>query len=84
MIFTTPLLYTLALACFGSSLPSSGNFLDPSELLEIRIEWVVYNIMCGYVTCVSDSRGSGTTIFWYTGYVTTHYMIYHLLDLYFK
>jgi hypothetical protein len=24
------------------------------ELLEIQIEWVVYHIMCGYVTCVLD------------------------------
>jgi hypothetical protein len=43
---------------FGSSLPSSGSFLDPSELLEIQIEWVVYHIMCGYVACVPDCRGS--------------------------
>jgi hypothetical protein len=57
-IFTTPLFYILAPTCFGSSLPSSGSFLDPSELLEIQIEWVVYHIMCGYVTCVPDSRGS--------------------------
>jgi hypothetical protein len=26
----------------GSSLPSSGGFLGPSESLEIQIEWVVY------------------------------------------
>jgi hypothetical protein len=30
---TTPLCYVLAATCFGSSLPSSGSFLDPSELL---------------------------------------------------
>jgi hypothetical protein len=43
--------------------------LDPFELLEIQIEWVVYRIMCGYVA---------------TGLVTTHYTIYHPFDLYFK
>jgi hypothetical protein len=52
--FTTPLYYVMAPTCFGSSLPSSGSFLDPSELLEIQIEWVVYHIMCGYVTCVPE------------------------------
>jgi hypothetical protein len=52
LIFTTPLFYILALTCFGSSMPSSGSFLDPSELLEIQIEWVVYQIMCDYVPCV--------------------------------
>jgi hypothetical protein len=40
---TTPLFYILAPTYFGSSLPSSGSFLDPSELLEIQIEWVVYH-----------------------------------------
>jgi hypothetical protein len=50
--FTTPLLYILASIYFSSSLPSSGSFLDPSELLEIQIEWVAYHIMCGYVACV--------------------------------
>jgi hypothetical protein len=39
LIFTTPLFYILAPTCFGSSLPSSGSFLDPSELLEIQISW---------------------------------------------
>jgi hypothetical protein len=34
LIFTTPLFYILAPTCFGGSLPSSGSFLDPSELLE--------------------------------------------------
>jgi hypothetical protein len=51
LICTTPLFYILAPTCFGSSLPSSGSFLDPSELLEIQIEWVVYHIMFGYVAC---------------------------------
>jgi hypothetical protein len=57
----------LAPTCFSSSLPSSGRFLDPPELLEIQIEWVVYHIMCGYMTCVPDCCGSGTTAIrcWY-------------------
>jgi hypothetical protein len=51
-----------ALTCFGSSLPSSGSFLDPSELLEIQIEWVVYHIMCGYMACVPELSCWYTTI----------------------
>src|SRR5215471_11044648 len=86
-ISITPLFYTLAPTCFGSSLPSSRSFLDPPELLEIQIEWVGYHIMCGYVTCVLECRGSvccasqlgsttdGTTTLRHTGHVTTHYMI---------
>jgi hypothetical protein len=58
LICTTPLFYILFPTCFGSSLPSSGSFLDPSELLEIQIEWVVYHIMYGYAACVPDCRGS--------------------------
>jgi hypothetical protein len=42
---------------FRPSLPSSGSILDPSELPEIQIEWVVYH-MCGYVACVPECRGS--------------------------
>jgi hypothetical protein len=42
----------------GSSLTSSGSFLDPSELLEIQIKWVVYDVMCDYVACVADCQGS--------------------------
>jgi hypothetical protein len=57
LICTTPLLYILALTCFGSGLPSSGSFLDPSELLEIQIEYVVYHVMCGYVACVPECQG---------------------------
>jgi hypothetical protein len=62
LICTTPLLYALAATCFGSSLPSSGSFLKPPELLEIQIEWVVHHIMCGYVTtrymiCISSNLG---------------------------
>jgi hypothetical protein len=58
LICTTPLFYILAPTYFGSSLPSSGSFLDPFEMLDIQIEWVVYHIMCGYVACVPDCRGS--------------------------
>jgi hypothetical protein len=58
LMFTTPLFHVLTPTFFGSSLPSSGSVLDPSELLEIIIEWVVYHIMCGYVTCVPDCGGS--------------------------
>jgi hypothetical protein len=54
----TPTLKHMATTCFGSSLSSSGRFLDPSELLEIQVEWVVYHMMCGYVACVPDCRGS--------------------------
>jgi hypothetical protein len=38
LIYTTPLFYILAPTCFGSSLPSSGNFLDPSDVLAIKID----------------------------------------------
>src|SRR5215510_11505989 len=85
LICTTALFYILAPTCFGSSLPSSGSFLDPSELLEIQIKWVVYHIMCGYVACVLDCCGSvGTMTIQHTGHVTTHYMTYHPFDLYFQ
>jgi hypothetical protein len=44
MHLIVPLLYsTLASTCFGSSLPSSWSLLDPPELLEIQIGWVVYH-----------------------------------------
>jgi hypothetical protein len=42
LIYITLLFSILAPKCFGSSLPSSGNFLDPYELFEIQIDWVVY------------------------------------------
>jgi hypothetical protein len=58
MVCTTSLFYILAPIGFGSGLPSSGSYLDPSELPELQIEWVVYHIMCGYVACVPDCRGS--------------------------
>jgi hypothetical protein len=56
LICNIPLFYVLAPTCFGISLPPSGSFLDPSELLEIHIEWVVYHITCGYMACVPDCR----------------------------
>jgi hypothetical protein len=42
-ICTTPLFYIPAPTYFSSSQPSSGSFLDPSELLEIQIDWEVYH-----------------------------------------
>jgi hypothetical protein len=42
LLCITLLFYILAPKCFGSSLPSSGSFLDPSELLEMQIE--SYNV----------------------------------------
>jgi hypothetical protein len=48
----------LAPTCFGSKLPSSGSFLDRSELLELQMEWVVYRIMSGDVACGPDCRDS--------------------------
>jgi hypothetical protein len=57
-ICTIPLFYILAPTCFGISVQSSGSFLDSSELLKIQIELVIYHIMCGYVACVSECRGS--------------------------
>jgi hypothetical protein len=65
---TAPLFYVLAPTCFGSSLPSSGSLLDPSELLKIQIGRVEYHIMCGYVACVPDYRDSVRR---QTGHVTT-------------
>jgi hypothetical protein len=63
-------------------MPSPGSLLDPSELLEIQIRWVVYHIMCGYVACVSDCRRSvETTTIRHTDHIITHYMIYHPSDL---
>jgi hypothetical protein len=67
-ICTTALYYMLAPTCFGSSLPSSGSFLDPSELLDIQIGWAVY------LKYITDKRISICYIF----------EIYRLFDLYFK
>jgi hypothetical protein len=68
VICTASLFYVLAPTCCGSRLPSSGRFLDLLELLEKQIECVVYHIMCGYVTCVPECRGSvGTMTTRHTG-----------------
>jgi hypothetical protein len=48
LICTTPFFYILAPTCFGGSLPSSGSFLDLSELLEIQIEWVLLKLVTTY------------------------------------
>jgi hypothetical protein len=42
---TSSLQSQMAPTCFGSSLPSSGSFLDPSALLEIQVERGVYHII---------------------------------------
>jgi hypothetical protein len=68
LIFTTTLFHVLAPTCFGSRLPSSGSFLDPSELLEIQIKYVVYHVMCGYVTCQLGSTTDETTNIRHTGH----------------
>jgi hypothetical protein len=58
---TTHLFYTLAPTFFGSSLSSSGSFLDPPELHEIQIEWVVYHKMCASLSWfLKEPRQSGT------------------------
>jgi hypothetical protein len=60
LICTTPLFYILAPTCFGSSLPSSGSFLDPSELPEIQIDWVVYTYSLSWEAQQMEPRHSGT------------------------
>jgi hypothetical protein len=54
----------------------------------LRSFWVTLNTnrMCGisYNVLLHDLYGSGTTTLQHTGHVTTHYMIYHPFDLYFK
>jgi hypothetical protein len=69
--------------CLGSSLPSSGSFLNSSTLLELQMEWVLYHIMFGYVACVLKMRSTtdGTTTIRHTGHVSTHYVIYHPFHL---
>jgi hypothetical protein len=48
MNYITSLFNVQAPTCFGSSLPSSGSFLDPCELLE-QIGGISYNVC---VACV--------------------------------
>jgi hypothetical protein len=64
----------------GTSLPTSGSFLDSSEILEIQIEWMIYHIMCDIVACVPEWRCSvccasqlSAHAIRRTGYITTHY-----------
>jgi hypothetical protein len=98
LICTTPSFYVLAPMCIGSGLPSSESVLGPSELLEMQIEWVVYHMICGYVTCMPNCCGSiycvsqlsqlgdatdRTMTIRHTGHVTTHYVTYHPFDLHF-
>jgi hypothetical protein len=45
LICTTPLFYILTPTCFGSSLPSSGSFLDPSELPEIYFDSIRHALL---------------------------------------
>jgi hypothetical protein len=86
---TTPLFYVFTPTCFGSSRPSSGSFLDPPDLLEIQIEWVVYHILCGYVTCVPDCNpahrsrnhniyGNIETLLFKINWPTLNFRIIHL------
>jgi hypothetical protein len=58
LVCTTPSFYILAPTCLGSSLPSSGSFVSPSELTETQIEWVIYHIMCGSMACVSSTQAA--------------------------
>jgi hypothetical protein len=51
MNYITSLFNVQAPTCFGSSLPSSGSFLDPCELLE-QIGGILYNV---YVACVLEA-----------------------------
>jgi hypothetical protein len=75
---TTLSIYVLAPTRYGSSLPSSGSFLDLPQLLEIQRGRVVYQITCGYVTCVSDCRGSTTfTFYLYALCIQTSVSILH-------
>jgi hypothetical protein len=55
-----PLLYSINWLLHVSAVVChhQWSFLDPSELLESQMEWVVYHIMCGYVACVLDCCGS--------------------------
>jgi hypothetical protein len=39
-------------------MPLSGSSSNTSELLENQTEWLMYQVMCGYVTCVQVCRGT--------------------------
>jgi hypothetical protein len=51
--YTTSLFNKQVPTCFDNSLPSSGSFLDSSELPEMQIERVVFHIMYVYVCSCS-------------------------------
>jgi hypothetical protein len=77
---TTPVFNILAPTCFGSSLPSSGSFLDPSELLDFRSNrWYIIQFMFMWPVC--RNFVVGTTTLRHTDHINIHYMIYHLFDL---
>jgi hypothetical protein len=65
--------------CFGSSLPSSGSFLDPCELLEMQNKQVSVCSQLGSTT-------NRTTTLRHTDQINLHYtrMIHHLFVLHFK
>jgi hypothetical protein len=100
MHWIAPLIYSIykVPTYFDSSLLSSVNFLDPSELHGIQNKYVVYHIMYVYVACVPEccdsaccasqpqlrSRTNRTTTLRHTGHINIHYMIYHLFYLHFK
>jgi hypothetical protein len=82
LIYTAALFYILAPTCFDSSLPSSGSFQICLSDMKIQIDLVVYHIMLvKWPECQSVVVPSMTLQ--HTGHVTTHYMIYHQIDLYF-
>jgi hypothetical protein len=69
-------MYWLLHTCFGSSLPSSGSFLDPTELLEIPIMQElnpVYALRWETQQMVRHTTG-GITATRHKGNVTTHYI----------
>jgi hypothetical protein len=79
---TTPLYYVLVPTCFGSSLPSSGSLLDPPELLEIQIGWVVSHmcVLCMYVQYYVFIVCSIIYCLYYVSIVGTMYYLLSLLD----
>jgi hypothetical protein len=51
----------------------------------IRLSYLKYRSKRWYIICSQlGSTTDGPTTLRHTGRVTTHYMIYHLFDLYFK
>jgi hypothetical protein len=58
LICTTSLFYILAPTCLDSSLPSSGRFLDRSELVELQMEWVVYHVSVSVCRIAQVNHGN--------------------------